>query len=373
MPAAPSLRSAIWCPDMHSPEKAELRMRAISIVSCLIIIALSGTASAEKYAGEFMALGGGARAMGMGGAFIAVANDATATYWNPAGIADMSSFVTRPGAWEMSLMHSERFGDLIDYNYAAAAFPLRSGHSGWGVSLIHMGIDDIRIVPFSQSMIGNSDGDDRFEPWNGESLNFDYRDYPIESVNDYALMFSYGQVMRFGHTGATLKLIRNDQVTGVSSFGIGIDLGYLRRGIWRDLAVGVKLQDATGTFISWSTGKREFIYPALKVGLAMPVRFSSMHSVLTLAVDGDFRFENRQRAAQFWVGATSADVHVGAELLIRDMVALRGGLDMGRPTAGAGFWLDRFGPWDFTLGIDYALLVHDVLDTTHRVSLLVSH
>ncbi|MDD3641908.1 MAG: hypothetical protein PHQ19_00365, partial [Candidatus Krumholzibacteria bacterium] len=184
---------------------------------------------------------------------------------------------------------------------------------------------------------------------------------------------SYGQALRIGLAGASLKLIRNDQVTGVSSFGIGIDLGFLRRNLWRDLSVGIKLQDATGTFISWSTGEREFIYPAVKVGTAMPIRFDSMNSVLTLALDGDFRFENRQRASQLWIGSASADLHLGAELLIRDMVSLRGGLDMGRPTAGAGFMLDRFGPWDMTLGIDYALLVHDVLDTTHRVSLLVSH
>ena len=29
----------------------------------------------------------GARALGMGGAFVAVANDSTATWWNPAGLA----------------------------------------------------------------------------------------------------------------------------------------------------------------------------------------------------------------------------------------------------------------------------------------------
>ena len=59
--------------------------------------------------------------------------------------------------------------------------------------------------------------------------------------------------------------------------------------------------------------------------------------------------------------------------MIRNLVALRGGVDMGRPTAGAGFLLADFGPWSTTLGIDYALLIHDVLDTTHRVSILVSH
>ncbi len=350
-------------------------MRIRIFLSCLLIIpVLAAGVSAEKYAGEFMALGGGARAMAMGGTFIAVANDATTTYWNPAGIADFSSFLTTPGSWEMSLMHSERFGELIDYNYFSAAFPLKNGKSGWGISLIHMGIDDIRIVPMNEGMIGgDDDGDDRFEPWNGESLNFDYRNFPLESVNDMAVFLTYGQMMSFGDVGATLKFIRNDQVTGVSSFGLGIDLGYVKRGLWRDLAVGLKLQDATGTFISWSTGKREFIYPAIKAGLAWPLHIKSMNSVLMLAVDGDFRFENRKWVSQYWIGSSSADFHFGAELLIRDIVALRGGNDMGRWTAGAGFLLRDFTSWNFNLGIDYALLMHDMLDTTHRVSLLISY
>lgn len=347
-------------------------MRIRLIAACMLLFAATGNAAGQKYAGEFMALGGGARAMGMGGAFLAVADDATTTFWNPAGIADLSFFSAAPGDWQVALMHSERFGSLIDYNFVSAVFPLRAGHSSWGVSLIHMGIDDIRIIPLAPGMIGNSNGDDRFEPWNGESLNFDYRDFPLESVNDYALFLSYGQVLGFGQAGASLKLIHNDQVTGVSSFGIGIDVGFLRRDLWREMAVGVKLQDATGTYISWSTGKREFIYPALKIGLGLPVRMPGMNSVLMLAADGAFRYENRQSASQFWIGKASADFHVGAELVIRNIVALRGGVDMGRPTAGAGFLLDHFGPWDITLGVDYALLIHDVLDTTHRVSLLVS-
>ena len=34
----------------------------------------------------------GTRAQGMGGAFVAVADDATATYWNPAGLASIPIF-----------------------------------------------------------------------------------------------------------------------------------------------------------------------------------------------------------------------------------------------------------------------------------------
>jgi hypothetical protein len=350
-----------------------MRMRALFCVVCFLIIIAPSPVFADKYAGEFMALGGGARAMAMGGAFIAVADDATATFWNPAGLAHFDRIQALPDEWQMIFMHSERFGDLLDYNYFSAAFPLREGESGWGVTFIHLGVDDIPVIPFEEGMIGNSDGDDVFEPWNEEFLNFDHTNIPTESANDYALFVSYAQRMGFGSVGASLKLIRNDQITGVSSFGIGIDIGFLKNDLWRNLLVGAKLQDATGTYISWSTGKREFIYPALKVGLAYPFYMRSMHSRLIIAVDGDFRFENRRGAAQFWMGKTSTDIHLGAELVIRDMVSLRGGYDMGRPTAGAGFVLRDFGPWGVSLGVDYALLVHDRLDTTHRVSLLLSH
>ncbi len=348
-------------------------MRTLAVIAFIVLITAPAAIYGEKYAGEFMALGGGARAMAMGGAFTAIADDATAAFWNPAGLARFSSLQAYPEDWQMIFMHSERFGDLVDYNYFSAVFPLRRGESGWGITFIHLGIDDIPIIPWEPGMIGNSDGDDRFEREIGEYINFDYTDFPMESANDFALFASYAQRLGFGSVGASVKLIRNDQVTGVSSFGIGLDFGFLRHDLWRNLLVGAKLQDATGTYISWSTGKREFIYPALKVGLAYPFFIERLDSRLIGAVDGDFRFENRRAAAQFWIGRASADFHVGAELVIRDIVSLRGGLDMGRPTAGAGIVLNDFGPWGISLGVDYALLVHDVLDTTHRVSLLLAH
>lgn len=348
-------------------------MRMVVVIVCIILLAAPAGVYGEKYAGEFMALGGGARAMAMGGAFAAIADDATATFWNPAGLANFNRLQAFPDEWQMIFMHSERFGDLVDYNYFSAVFPLRQGESGWGVTFIHLGVDDIPVIRLEPGMIGNSDGDDRFEPWNEEFLNFDYNNLPMESANDFALFATYAQRMGFGAVGASVKLIRNDQITGVSSFGIGLDFGFMKSDLWRDLLLGVKLQDATGTYISWSTGEREYIYPALKVGVAYPFFMKNLDSRLVVAVDGDFRYENRRGAAQFWVGRASADFHVGAELVIRDIVSLRGGLDMDRPTAGAGFFLRDFGPWGVTLGLDYALLVHDVLDTTHRVSLLLSH
>jgi len=345
-------------------------MRLLIVTLCAVSLLAPSASHGQKYAGEFMALGGGARAMGMGGAFTAVANDVTATFWNPAGIADISSMIASPDAWQLAMMHSERFGDLIDYNFVTIAFPLAGRNAGWGLTLIHMGISDIPITP---ELILNSDGDGIYEPELGERIGFDYRSIPYESVNDYALFVSYAQMMSFGSVGGSMKFIRNDQVTGVTSFGIGVDLGFVKRDLWKDLMLGVKMQDATGTYITWSTGEREFIYPALKTGVAYPFELGGVNSRLLIAVDGEFRYENRQAVSQFWIGRASADFHFGVELLIREVVFLRGGMDMDRPTAGAGFLLRDFGPWGVNMGLDYALLVHDVFDTTHRVSLILGH
>ena len=42
-------------------------------------------------AASFLEIGIGSRAIAMGGAFVAVANDATALYWNPGGLSRLPS------------------------------------------------------------------------------------------------------------------------------------------------------------------------------------------------------------------------------------------------------------------------------------------
>ena len=62
---------------------------------------------------QFLKLGAGARAVGMGNAFAAVADDATALYWNPAGLASV------PGT-SASFMHAP-YLDSTSFEYLAAA------------------------------------------------------------------------------------------------------------------------------------------------------------------------------------------------------------------------------------------------------------
>jgi hypothetical protein len=60
-------------------------MRIPAVLFTVLLVA-SNSASAQTFAGV------GTRATGMGGAFVAVADDASAIYWNPAGLATGATF-----------------------------------------------------------------------------------------------------------------------------------------------------------------------------------------------------------------------------------------------------------------------------------------
>ena len=62
------------------------RISASAAPVAVLGLLLAAPAFATKYAGEFLKAPVGPRAIGMGAAFTAVADDATAPYWNPAGM-----------------------------------------------------------------------------------------------------------------------------------------------------------------------------------------------------------------------------------------------------------------------------------------------
>jgi hypothetical protein len=331
----------------------------------------SSPAGATKYAGAFMENGGGARALALGGAFVAVADDPSAVFWNPAGLA------TIPGR-QILLMHSERFGDLIDRDFAAYTQPvgwslLGGEGDGLGLSIIRLGIDDIPFTEHLQSLLDhNGDGivqDEELLGQGGLSI-FDLQDEIIyKSDQEWAFFLSYGERKGSWLFGGSLKVIRQS-VGDYSSLGIGMDLALLRPHIWRGLDFGVKFQDLTTTYLSWSTGRNEVIAPAIVPGLAYAIPLTQWNSRVLLACSFDNRFENRRTADQYWGGSWSVNSHWGLEVGFSERVFLRGGFDSGwnseNLTAGVGFQLSR-------LVIDYAYAgdTLDIDELTHRISMTV--
>jgi long-subunit fatty acid transport protein len=334
-----------------------MRFRTVGL--CALGLFVAAPVHATKLAGEFMAPGGGARALGMGGAFAAVAADASTVFWNPAGISELQKR-------QVLAMHAEQFGDLLNYNFGAYVQPtslIDPAHKpAFGFALIHMGDPD-QIVTKQYTMV-EENGQKYLVDDAGNRVPYDA--IPRESNNSFAGFGSFGLETGVGFVGGTLKLIYQDFIAGESSMGIGIDLGYLRRDfLTKNLSLGAKLQDATGTYISWSTGTNEFIIPSLKVGSAYRIDSEALNGSVLVAADADMFFDDRQTASQFWSETVSADVHLGLELSFQQKVMIRGGLDAENPTAGAGLYFGMF-------GLDYAYLHHDAFDSTHRVSLLAT-
>src|SRR5258705_994367 len=67
--------------------------------------------------GQFLKIGVGARAVGLGESFVAVANDPSAIYWNPAGLASLQR-------QEIELSHVGWPGD-INYEHVTLVVPSR--------------------------------------------------------------------------------------------------------------------------------------------------------------------------------------------------------------------------------------------------------
>ena len=76
---------------------------------------------------SFLEIGVGSRAVAMGGAFVATANDASAMYWNAAGLGLLKNI-------ETIFVHTDWLAG-ISYDYAGIIFPLMND-AAIGLSII---------------------------------------------------------------------------------------------------------------------------------------------------------------------------------------------------------------------------------------------
>jgi hypothetical protein len=306
--------------------------------------------SGNKYAGEFLAIGVGGRPLGMGGAYVSLVNDVTAGYWNPGALAR----IQYP---QGSLMHDERFGNLVNYDYGSVAIPWGPRVS-IGLSVIRLGVDD---VPNTQKawidLNGNGILDANERP--------DYSQIRLFNAADWAFILTYSkrQSDKLSY-GVNFKIISRSIDYG-SAWGIGFDAGAIYD-ISPKFRLGVNLQDITTTLVAWNTGRKELITPTAKVGSSYDIPFLGTGRI-TPAIDFDLRFENRKFASLAHVGPVSADMHAGLEYGFKDLFAVRVGYnDVKQLTFGAGIKLPK-------LNIDYSFAKFDGTDqlgNTHRISIM---
>jgi hypothetical protein len=302
------------------------------MMRCLIILLyLTNPSIAQEYADSPQSLGAGARALGVGSAYTAVSDDATAIYWNPAGLTQM-------GIRQAHAQHAEQFGGTVNHDILTVGIPSDLG--AFAVGLVRVGVDGIVLT----------DLEDPSMPVTPDNR-------PIASgttgTSDYTLALGYGRVIRpHLSLGATLKMIWRNLSAGDGT-GYGLDLGvHCQTGDWR---FGAILTDATRTRITFDSGSADRIKTTLTAGVAYSretrllngrtmLTGSALLSGTTSRIDGGHR------------------LRIGAEYIHISKAAARIGLEGDHLTMGAGMsLLDH-------VSIDVAFLENGDLDNTYRIS-----
>jgi hypothetical protein len=313
--------------------------RATALTLGLVSL-LASPAGATKYAGEFLKIPVGARAIGLGQAFSAIADDATAPFWNPAGMIYLPYR-------EVIFQHTEQFGSLLNHDYLGGVFPLggpKGRESALGVSLLRLATDDIPVTPRPGGLVAGRDfldygiDNDSTTPGNGqgnevwdwgERLLLTEDDLFYASASDLALLISYarhrGTAWAFG---ANLKFVRQslpDTLPGenVTSFGAGLDAGVLYMPS-DAITLSFVAHDLTTTYLAWSNGTREYVIPTLDTGVSFQFQPAPRHA-LTWGTDLSWGFERRRLDSQFALGGQTWDIRTGVEYWYRSTLALRTG------------------------------------------------
>ena len=282
-----------------------------------LILAVSPVSFAGVDAMPHLRLGAGARSIGLGGAFTAIADDATATVWNPAGLGS---------AADLSLNFSTQQLDLDrSHNFIALTKALGSAGS-IGLAVTNAGVSGIQQY-------------DANERYGGE---FSY------SANAYSLSYGIG-LGNFG-IGLTGRMLADnfgaEGVESQSGFG-GVDVGIMGHALHIDVGeekVPTFHYGLVAKYLGASLGE-DTVPMVINLGLAYNLY---MGNVVTFAADIEQELVNLDQSA--------TSLKLGAEYTIltykSTALAIRGGVRASRDVQ------NLFGGFGVNIGglqIDYAI------------------
>ena len=282
-----------------------------------------GTAGAQ-----FLEVGVSARAIGMGDAFLATSDDASAVYYNPAGLTQIANR-------EVMLTHVSYLAD-INYDFAALAYPTTKFGGTWGVGFYMLNAGDMDATQYEHTY--------------GSGQTF--------TAKDYALSLSYARNLtdRFS-MGGTLKLI-DELLDTERSIGWAADMGTLYNTGFRGFKIAMVVSNF-GPDLKFI--EEDCPLPMnFKFGAAFDIIRNADHKAI-FCVEGGHPNDNMEK------------FNAGVEYWFRDMFSVRFGdhfqYDAGGISAGVGLKLSVSGR---KLSFDYGYHDMGVLEGFHRFSVGIS-
>jgi hypothetical protein len=295
--------------------------RKLVITAAAVLFAATGAlADVNSSAGIIfpeLTNGAGARAAAMGGAFTAVADDASAAYWNPAGLGTIRRA-------SIELTYDRWFMDSF-YQHLLAAVPLAAGALGADIFYMNFGTFD-RVDIYGQA--------------NGSAMN----PYTMAGTLSYGMNF--GPMFSAGISGKFIS----SSIGGLSSTGYAADAGVL-------FTAGIFSAGLTGRNLG-SGGA--FSLPAdIRLGLALNAVKTQSHNLLIAADTG-------------YILKDALNVNAGIEYTFAKTLSIRAGYKFSTGqnniegltgvSAGAGLNLGQF-------GFDYAFVPYGNLGTAQRADI----
>ncbi len=314
--------------------KVKFPILGLMIGVLLILSANLAIAQGDGYGGthENFILGVGARALALGNAYVAEPYDATAVYWNPAGL------------------------DQIQHKNVSLFYTnLLYGSQYYFLGYVH---PTINFGTLGAAVIGIGSGDIPENDENAVSGG-------MGTFGSYQFLFSYGKQLPVYEAisfGLTLK-INHDTFSGfvlapgigTSATGIGADVGILYRPesnniILSGLSMGFMVQNLLGSRLKMDYDTD--VHPInVRFGLAKPILKNEFGNQFTIFLD----FE---QGAKY-----PFKYHFGTEYVFQNLAMLRVGMNNNQLSFGAGAVFHNF-----QLDYSFGKFAENEISSSHRIS-----
>ncbi len=287
----------------------------IGFVAALVFAGAQGSSLVGTSCLPFLRLGQGPRSAALGESYTSLAEDASAIYWNPAGLARVSSC-------QFAASHQQWFTGITD-EVGHAAFPL--GPGALGIGLVYS-------------------GDRGFEGWTEENE-------PDGTFSTWSTAFSAGYGMTIlgkYQVGATVEGLMED-LGAARGTGGAVDFGFIGHPL-TGLGVGFAARHLGAVSYESVTEK-------LPTEFAAGANYSVAGFTGTVDVAVPLADDPNVRLGVEYAPIKEAALRIGYRTGPTDLVGL--GFASGL-TGGLGFTVGNF-------GLDYAFVPYGRLGLTHRI------